>query len=300
MSRQETWQLEVGGFVYLALWHRRIEVQIEILPAEHPDGDHSDRPRGSGGHAVFLDHVRGLVRPGVSIESSRAPRLYPPYRIRTSTPRPLSSSARLTGFRPSMSGRRPPESFGGSPSRSDFVLYSEMLDQAALNEEEYNAQIENVLEESFFVASQSNPCGGRQSSGFRPTESFRGPPSGSGLMNELLNQAETGEEEYNALIDNTLGESFVAGAGLRPRDDAGPSRSQSGPSRQGKAKRKPVEGNCSICLAPLSSDPDLVWCQARCGQNFHRACLESWHNSQEYNGNQPRCPVCRAEWVWRG
>jgi hypothetical protein len=122
--------LEVGAFMYVILWDQGMEVQIEILAADDPRGDHSERARGSASRpVVFLDHVRGLLGPRVSARSS---------------------------------------------------------------------------------------CAGRPSSGFRPTESFGGPPPGSGLFNELLNQAQMGEESYNTLVDNAMDESFVAGAGRGP------------------------------------------------------------------------------------
>lgn len=91
--------------------------------------------------------------------------------------------------------------------------------------------------------------------------------------------------------------------------------------------RRPVQGECSICFLPLQEDEsdtdryevedsddfpelhahprivyeELVWCRRRCGNNFHRDCMDSWiHTFQdrfERGGRRPTCPMCRAEWV---
>lgn len=37
-------------------------------------------------------------------------------------------------------------------------------------------------------------------------------------------------------------------------------------------KRKPVEGDCSICMMEFEDDDSLVFCKSTCGQNFH----EGW------------------------
>lgn len=62
--------------------------------------------------------------------------------------------------------------------------------------------------------------------------------------------------------------------------------------------RRKVEGDCCICLDPLThqrpepepaseseaqseSASKLVWCQSCCGQNFHRECMEKWLAEEE-------------------
>jgi hypothetical protein len=42
---------------------------------------------------------------------------------------------------------------------------------------------------------------------------------------------------------------------------------------------------------------DIVWCKARCGNNFHSECLYQWIDSCHANGRIPTCPTCRARWV---
>lgn len=98
-------------------------------------------------------------------------------------------------------------------------------------------------------------------------------------------------------------------------------------SRSGAVTRRHVEGECNICLLPLLEDEsdtdryevedsddfyelpapprivyeELVWCRRRCGNNFHRDCMDSWirtfQDRFERNGRQPTCPMCRAKWV---
>lgn len=105
-------------------------------------------------------------------------------------------------------------------------------------------------------------------------------------------------------------------------------------TQSGEATRRHAEGECTICFLPLldgngesderdeverNDDPsepdeeesedehesqdgyeDLVWCRKRCGNNFHRNCMDSWIHSFEdrfeEDGRQPTCPICRAEW----
>ncbi|KAL4795051.1 hypothetical protein BDV19DRAFT_363981 [Aspergillus venezuelensis] len=82
--------------------------------------------------------------------------------------------------------------------------------------------------------------------------------------------------------------------------------------------RRPVDGDCGICLEPLRkvcSDHDaqhdkmdgegerkaegdddekvvLSWCKAQCGVNYHATCIERWLKScKKYS-----CPTCRSTW----
>lgn len=90
--------------------------------------------------------------------------------------------------------------------------------------------------------------------------------------------------------------------------------------------RRPVEGDCGICLFPLqephsdsideasdAEDADdnnyddvennddkeeeeeeepLVWCKAQCGINFHKKCIDQWLETT----HNPTCPACRRNW----
>ncbi|EAS33146.3 uncharacterized protein CIMG_04170 [Coccidioides immitis RS] len=62
-----------------------------------------------------------------------------------------------------------------------------------------------------------------------------------------------------------------------------------------KGKQKPIDGDCPICFMPLDSSNDqVVWCKAACGNNIHRLCFEQWAAS--LNGKQLRCVYCRTPW----
>ncbi|KAL1965443.1 hypothetical protein VTN77DRAFT_5699 [Rasamsonia byssochlamydoides] len=85
--------------------------------------------------------------------------------------------------------------------------------------------------------------------------------------------------------------------------------------------RRPIEKDhdCGICLNALLDNPnnsdsddqnnassseneeqeavDLVWCKARCGNNFHSECLHQWIDSCNGSGQVPTCPTCRTCWM---
>lgn len=89
--------------------------------------------------------------------------------------------------------------------------------------------------------------------------------------------------------------------------------------------RREVEGDCGICLCQLQTprsdlnasveaeeqeaedeegqhrenreeraDEELVWCKAKCGVNYHKACIEEWLAKAEVR--TPPCPSCRRIW----
>lgn len=74
----------------------------------------------------------------------------------------------------------------------------------------------------------------------------------------------------------------------------------SGSAYQDTVARRPVEGDCGICMSALrddnSSDEDLVWCRAQCGNNFHRGCLREWIDHRSGGNLLPTCPFCRTLW----
>ncbi|MCJ1451132.1 hypothetical protein MMC28_001467 [Mycoblastus sanguinarius] len=61
--------------------------------------------------------------------------------------------------------------------------------------------------------------------------------------------------------------------------------------------RRRIEGNCSICHEELGSGEELAYCEARCGQNFHEECINTWLSSGEHTQT---CPWCRADWIEYG
>lgn len=58
--------------------------------------------------------------------------------------------------------------------------------------------------------------------------------------------------------------------------------------------RKPVTGECTICVQNLEGvSVDLSWCHC-CGKNFHTHCIDRWviYSST----GQGSCPLCRQPW----
>jgi len=59
-------------------------------------------------------------------------------------------------------------------------------------------------------------------------------------------------------------------------------------------QRKPIEGDCPVCVMPFEEGEDLVWCKAACGQNIHRNCFDQWQRSKP--GQATKCVYCRSPW----
>ncbi|KAL2005052.1 hypothetical protein VTN00DRAFT_2902 [Thermoascus crustaceus] len=74
----------------------------------------------------------------------------------------------------------------------------------------------------------------------------------------------------------------------------------SGSTYQDTVTRRPIEGDCGICMSALqddnSSHENLVWCRAQCGNNFHRGCLREWIDHRSEENLLPTCPFCRTLW----
>ncbi|RHZ59088.1 hypothetical protein Glove_365g166 [Diversispora epigaea] len=45
-------------------------------------------------------------------------------------------------------------------------------------------------------------------------------------------------------------------------------------------KRRPIDGNCSVCMEPLNNNKKLIWCQSGCGNNIHQDCFAEWTNQK--------------------
>ena len=58
--------------------------------------------------------------------------------------------------------------------------------------------------------------------------------------------------------------------------------------------RRPVTGDCEICLLDMLNGEAITWCRAQCGKNFHHDCIQRWVNEEEFTNS---CPNCRAQWV---
>jgi len=58
--------------------------------------------------------------------------------------------------------------------------------------------------------------------------------------------------------------------------------------------RKPIEGDCPVCVMEFEKGDDVVWCKAACGNNIHRQCFEQWAKSK---AGQVKCVFCRTPWI---
>lgn len=67
------------------------------------------------------------------------------------------------------------------------------------------------------------------------------------------------------------------------------------PGEEQDGNRKLIEGECPICYDELNSENDeIVYCKASCGNNVHKACMQSW--IQVATRGKATCPYCRATW----
>jgi hypothetical protein len=60
-------------------------------------------------------------------------------------------------------------------------------------------------------------------------------------------------------------------------------------------QRKPIEGDCPICVTELAIGDDIIWCKGlgACGNNLHRECFEEWAKSKS---GDVRCVHCQVPW----
>ncbi|KAF9693621.1 hypothetical protein EKO04_008282 [Ascochyta lentis] len=71
------------------------------------------------------------------------------------------------------------------------------------------------------------------------------------------------------------------------------------PGEDEDRNRKPIEGECPICYDELDPKNDvIVYCKASCGNNVHKACMQSW--IQVAARGNATCPYCRARWDTEG
>ncbi|KAL4796461.1 hypothetical protein BDV19DRAFT_361025 [Aspergillus venezuelensis] len=126
--------------------------------------------------------------------------------------------------------------------------------------------------------------------------------------------------ERRDMGDPDMSASATVRTSARPRELARPrtrgEQSNAASSRSTiNTTRRPIEGDCSICLEPLlrthgsddgSDDSDIdssdneseepeqevVWCNAQCGNNYHKSCIERWLGTAA----KSTCPTCRKPW----
>ncbi|KAF3036932.1 hypothetical protein E8E12_005712 [Didymella heteroderae] len=67
------------------------------------------------------------------------------------------------------------------------------------------------------------------------------------------------------------------------------------PGEEQDGNRKPIDGECPICYDELDlKKDDIVYCKTSCGNNVHKACMQSW--IQVAARGNVTCPYCRATW----
>ncbi|KAH7356692.1 hypothetical protein BKA65DRAFT_450410 [Rhexocercosporidium sp. MPI-PUGE-AT-0058] len=94
-----------------------------------------------------------------------------------------------------------------------------------------------------------------------------------------------------ALLSTELVEIF-ANAPVTPQssDAASSNATDTGGSR------KPVEGDCPVCVMEFDESDvseDILWCKGACGNNIHRHCFEQWARSKP---GPVKCVYCRTPW----
>jgi hypothetical protein len=81
---------------------------------------------------------------------------------------------------------------------------------------------------------------------------------------------------------------LFAAAPRTPQSSSETSSTESSPGN-----RKPIEGDCPVCVMEFSAGEDIVWCKAACGNNIHKQCFEQWAASKP---GQVKCVYCRTPW----
>ncbi|KAI9734761.1 MAG: hypothetical protein M1818_006748 [Claussenomyces sp. TS43310] len=97
---------------------------------------------------------------------------------------------------------------------------------------------------------------------------------------------------YQLAFLSTELQTIFAGAPTTPQSLGRTSATASAPG-----KRRPVEGDCPVCVMEFEAGEDIVWCRASCGNNIHRQCFETWARSKP---GEVRCVYCRTPWSRQG
>lgn len=80
---------------------------------------------------------------------------------------------------------------------------------------------------------------------------------------------------------------------------APPIPSASATNADGPGNRKPIEGDCPICVVEFepADGEEIVYCKAACGNNVHKQCFEQWAATKKKGSDAVTCPFCRTPWV---
>lgn len=65
------------------------------------------------------------------------------------------------------------------------------------------------------------------------------------------------------------------------------------------AERREKVASCPVCREDMGDAAvnELQWCKDGCGQNVHKACMDTWTEHCNADAEMARCTMCRAEWV---
>ena len=61
----------------------------------------------------------------------------------------------------------------------------------------------------------------------------------------------------------------------------------------GKVERKPLEGDCPVCMDDIDESEATTWCRGQCGNNVHVQCFKEWKKNALRNGDDVLCMFCR-------
>ncbi|OBT53745.1 hypothetical protein VE04_05309 [Pseudogymnoascus sp. 24MN13] len=72
-----------------------------------------------------------------------------------------------------------------------------------------------------------------------------------------------------------------------------PQSSNSSEDTSHPGKRKPIEGDCPVCVIEFKPSDEILWCKAACGNNIHKTCFDQWAKSKP---GPVKCVYCRTVW----
>mmetsp|Transcript_39802 Transcript_39802/g.65162 ORF Transcript_39802/g.65162 Transcript_39802/m.65162 type:complete len:479 (+) Transcript_39802:186-1622(+) len=63
-------------------------------------------------------------------------------------------------------------------------------------------------------------------------------------------------------------------------------------------ERKPLEGDCPVCMDEIDGSEATTYCRARCGNNVHVECFNEWKGNALRAAQPVLCMFCRCEWQY--
>lgn len=79
-------------------------------------------------------------------------------------------------------------------------------------------------------------------------------------------------------------------------EQAPPLPSETADESEKDGNRKPIEGECPICVVDFEPDggEKILYCKGSCGNNIHAECFNMWKATKP--AGRVTCPFCRAPW----